>query len=92
MGAEVVSVQACKQVVDVRGTMKCENPGNCPGQAEKVIKMKKAGAEVLLVSNCSDCTNTVMGVAPKLGLPVYHHTDHVLRSVNHVLVRRLKSS
>lgn len=92
MGSEVVGVEACKQVVDVRGTMKCENPGNCPGQAEKVLKLKKSGAEVLLVSNCSDCTNTVMGVAPKLKLPVYHHTDHVLRSVNHVLVRRLKSS
>lgn len=92
MGAKVVSVEFCKQVVDVRGAMKCENPGNCPGQAEKILKLRKAGAEVLLVSNCSDCTNTVMGVAPKLNLPVYHHTDHVLRSVNHVLVRRLKSS
>ncbi len=90
MGAEVVGVESCKQVVDVRGTMKCENPGNCPGQAEKILKLKKSGAEVLLVSNCSDCTNTVMGVAPKLKLPVYHHTDHVLRSVNHRLVRRLK--
>jgi len=92
MGSEVVAVEACKQVVDVRGTMKCENPGNCPGQAEKILKLKKAGAEVLLVSNCSDCTNTVMGVAPKLRIPIYHHTDHVLRSVNHRLIRRLKSA
>lgn len=92
MGSEVVGVESCKQVVDVRGTMKCENPGNCPGQAEKILKLKKSGAEVLLVSNCSDCTNTVMGVAPKLKLPVYHHTDHVLRSVNHRLVRRLKTN
>lgn len=90
MGAPVVGVERCKQVVDVRGAIKCENPGNCPGQAEKVLKLKKSGAEVLLVSNCSDCTNTVMGVAPKLKLPVYHHTDHVLRTVGQRLIRRLK--
>ncbi|TEB06077.1 Electron transport complex protein RnfC [Pelotomaculum schinkii] len=90
MGAEVVSVERCKQVVDVKNSIKCENPGNCPGQAEKVLKLKKNGAEVLLISNCSDCSNTVMGVAPKLKLPVYHHTDHIMRAVGHRLVRRLK--
>ncbi|HMM22762.1 MAG TPA: proline reductase-associated electron transfer protein PrdC [Selenomonadales bacterium] len=91
MGAPVVGVERCKQVLDVRGGIKCENPGNCPGQAEKVLKLKKSGAEVLLISNCSDCSNTVMGVAPKLKLPVYHHTDHALRTVNHPLIRKLKS-
>ncbi|WP_346353641.1 proline reductase-associated electron transfer protein PrdC [Azotosporobacter soli] len=91
MGAPVVGVQRCKQVMDVKNAIKCENPGNCPGQAEKILKLKKAGAEVVLVSNCSDCTNTVMGVAPKLKIPVYHHTDHVMRTVGHRLVRRLKT-
>lgn len=90
MGAPVVGVERCKQVVDVKNAIKCENPGNCPGQAEKIMKLKKSGAEVVLVSNCSDCTNTVMGVAPKMKLPVYHHTDHVMRTVGHRLVRRLK--
>ncbi|MGB9813020.1 MAG: proline reductase-associated electron transfer protein PrdC [Thermovenabulum sp.] len=89
MGAPVAGVERCKQVMDVKGGIKCENPGNCPGQAEKILKLKKAGAEVVLVGTCSDCTNTVMGVAPKLKLPVYHHTDHVLRTVGHKLVRRL---
>ena len=28
-----------------------------------------------------------MGIAPRLGVPVYHHTDHVLRSVGHKLYR-----
>lgn len=90
MGACVAGVERCKQVVDARGTIKCENPGNCPGQAEKILKLKKSGAEVLIVGTCSDCTNTVMGVAPKLKMPVYHHTDHALRTVGHPLVRRLK--
>lgn len=91
MGAPVVGVQRCKQVIDVKNAIKCENPGNCPGQAEKILKLKKEGAEVVLVSNCSDCTNTVMGVAPKLKIPVYHHTDHVMRTVGHKLVRRMKT-
>lgn len=90
MGASVAGVERCKQVVETRGSLKCENPGNCPGQAEKILKLKKSGAEALLISNCSDCSNTVMGVAPKLKLPVYHHTDHALRSVNYPLVRKLK--
>lgn len=91
MGAPVAGVEFCKQAVEVRGSLKCENPGNCPGQAEKVLKLKKSGAEVLLISNCSDCSNTVMGVAPKLKMPVYHHTDHVMRTIGHSLVRRLKN-
>lgn len=90
MEANVVAVRKCKQAKEAKGALKCENPGNCPGQAEKILELKKAGAEALLVSNCSDCTNTVMCVAPKLNMPVYHATDHVMRTVGHTLVRRLK--
>jgi proline reductase-associated electron transfer protein PrdC len=89
MDANVVGVQKCKQARDVKGALKCENPGNCPGQAEKIMDLRKAGAEALLVGNCSDCTNTVMCVAPKLKMPVHHITDHVMRTVGHSLVRRL---
>lgn len=89
MNGDVVAVERCKQAVESRGALKCENPGNCPGQAEKIMKLKKAGAESLLISNCSDCTNTVMCVAPKLKMPVYHCTDHVMRTVGHRLIRRL---
>jgi proline reductase-associated electron transfer protein PrdC len=92
MSGEVVSVEKCKQAVESRGALKCENPGNCPGQAEKIMKLRKEGAEVLLISNCSDCTNTVMCVAPKLKMPVYHCTDHVMRAVGHHLIRRLPSN
>jgi proline reductase-associated electron transfer protein PrdC len=89
MGAQVVSVRRCKQAQEVKGTLKCENPGNCPGQAEKIMELRREGAQALLVSNCSDCTNTVMCVAPKLKMAVYHATDHAMRAVGHSLVRRL---
>ncbi|MCL2520447.1 MAG: proline reductase-associated electron transfer protein PrdC [Spirochaetaceae bacterium] len=89
MGAKVVSTRACKQAKDVKGVLKCENPGNCPGQAEKILAMKKEGIEALLISTCSDCSNTVMGVAPKLKLGVHHITDHVMRTAGLPLIRRL---
>jgi len=89
MGAEVIAVERCKQAVEVRGTLKCLNPGNCPGQAEKVLHLKKSGAEVLLIGNCSDCSNTVMAIAPKLHIPVYHITDGALRAMNLHLIRKL---
>lgn len=90
MNAAVVAVDRCKQAQEVRGTLKCQNPGNCPGQAQPVLGLKKAGAQALLIGNCSDCSNTVMSVAPKLGLPVYHVTDGALRAMNQRLIRRLK--
>jgi hypothetical protein len=31
----------------------------------------------------------VTKVAPRLGVPVYHSTDHVLRATNHKLYRRI---
>lgn len=90
MGSEVVGVAFCKQAEPVKNTRKCQNPGHCPGQVEKIMKLKKAGAQAVLISNCTDCTNTVMACAPKLGLPVYHCTDGALRAVNMKLIRRFK--
>ncbi|WP_274705048.1 proline reductase-associated electron transfer protein PrdC [Dethiosulfovibrio faecalis] len=92
MGSEVVSVAECKNVVKIKGANKCMTPGDCPGQAQAVLKLKREGAERLLISNCSDCSNTVMCSAPNLGLPVYHHTDHVMRTIGHDLTRRLPFS
>ena len=90
MGSKVVDVEFCKQAhMTKRGILKCDNPGHCPGQVEKVMAIKKAGAEGVLISNCMDCTNTVMSCAPKMHLPVYHCTDGALRAVNHKLIRRL---
>ncbi|WP_026895400.1 proline reductase-associated electron transfer protein PrdC [Clostridiisalibacter paucivorans] len=89
MGSKVVGVTKCKNVVDVRGANKCKTPGECPGQAEKIIFLKKNGAKRVLISNCSDCSNTVMCCAPKMGIPVYHHTDHVFRTLDYPLTRRL---
>ncbi|MDD3140123.1 MAG: proline reductase-associated electron transfer protein PrdC [Lachnospiraceae bacterium] len=91
MGSEVVGTEYCKQAkVMKNGTLKCENPGRCPGQVQKVMALKKTGAQALLISNCTDCSNTVMSCAPQLKLPVYHCTDGSLRAVNHKLVRRIK--
>lgn len=92
MGSEVVDVEFCKQALEVKNTRKCENPGRCPGQVGKVMAMKKAGAMAVLMSNCTDCSNTVMQCAPPLKLPVYHCTDGALRAVNHPLVRRFKGA
>jgi proline reductase-associated electron transfer protein PrdC len=89
MGSNVVEVLACKNIENIRGINKCKTPGKCPGQAAVILKFKKAGAKRLIISNCSDCSNTVMNSAPQLGLGVYHHTDHVFRTVNHELTRRL---
>lgn len=91
MAAPVVAVEYCKQAESSRGGgLKCQNPGCCPGQAERVLSLKKAGAEVLLIGNCTDCTNTVMTIAPKLGIPVYHTTDGALRAVNAPIIRKMK--
>lgn len=90
MGSEIAGIEYCKQAQKVKQAYKCENPGKCPGQVEKVLALKKAGAQALLISNCTDCTNTVMSCAPQLKLPVYHCTDGALRAVNHKLIRKLK--
>lgn len=92
MNAEVVCVQKCKQAADVKGNLKCENPGNCPGQALKVMNIKKAGAKHILIGNCTDCSNTVMGSAPKMELEVHHQTDHVLQTVGKDVIRYMTAS
>lgn len=93
MHGEVVSVARCKQAIEMKnGTLKCENPGNCPGQAQKCLQFKKDGAEYIIIGNCSDCSNTVMGSAPKMKLKVFHQTDHIMRTINHPLYRRLTVS
>ena len=63
--------------------------GMTASDIQKVLNLRKAGAQAVLISNCTDCTNTVMSCAPQLGLPVYHCTDGALRAVNDKLVRRM---
>lgn len=89
MKSQVVAVTNCKNIVKVNGVNKCLTPGECPGQVQAVMELRKEGAERIILATCSDCTNTVMGCAPKMGIPVYHHTDHILRTVDHKLSRRL---
>lgn len=90
LGSQVVGVEFCKQAMAINGTRKCENPGKCPGQVQKVLALKKKGAEAVLISNCTDCSNTVMSCAPRLGLPVYHCCDGSLRAVNQKIIRKIK--
>lgn len=54
MGAEVVATTKCKRMVEVNGRYRCDKPGSCPGQAEKVLYLKKEGAEVVLTGTCQD--------------------------------------
>lgn len=82
----------CKQAADVKGNLKCENPGNCPGQALKVMNIKKAGAKHILIGNCTDCSNTVMGSAPKMNIEVHHQTDTVLKTVGKDVIRYMTAS
>ena len=39
---------------DKNGRLRCELPGICPGQAEKVLKMKKDGAKAVIAGTCQD--------------------------------------
>lgn len=89
MKSEVVGVTKCKNVDEIKGANKCKTPGDCPGQVAGIMYLKKQGAKRILISNCSDCSNTVMCCGPKVGLSVYHHTDHVFRTVDYPLTRRL---
>ena len=89
MGSEVVGVTKCKNILEIKGSNKCKTPGECPGQVAGIMQLKKDGAKRIIISNCSDCSNTVMCCAPNLKLPVYHHTDHVFRTIDYPLTRRL---
>ena len=93
MNANVVSVARCKQAAEMKnGALKCERPGNCPGQVKNSMQFKKDKCEYIIIGNCSDCSNTVMGSAPKMGLKVFHQTDHVMRTIGHPLYRYLRVS
>ncbi|MGL4997796.1 MAG: proline reductase-associated electron transfer protein PrdC [Cetobacterium sp.] len=87
MKSDVKAVTFCKNVAE---NGKCKTPGVCPGQAQGVMFLKRKGAKRIIVSNCSDCSNTVMCCAPKLDIGVYHATDHIFRTIDYPLTRRMK--
>ena len=94
MNGKVVSVCRCKQAIENKpgAPLKCLRPGNCPGQVKNNMQFKKDGCEYIIIGNCSDCSNTVMASGPKMGLKVFHQTDHVMRTVGHALYRTLRVS
>ena len=94
MNGKVVSIAKCKQAIENKpgAPLKCLRPGNCPGQVKNNLQFKKDGCEFIIIGNCSDCSNTVMTSAPKMGLKVLHQTDHVMRTIGHPLYRKLTVS
>lgn len=54
MDAEVVAEVKCKRMTEVNGRFRCDLPGICPGQAQKVLQLKSQGAEAVLIGNCED--------------------------------------
>lgn len=94
MNGNVVSVCKCKQAIESKpgAPLKCLRPGNCPGQVKNNLQFKKDKCEYIIIGNCSDCSNTVMASGPKMGLKVFHQTDHVMRTIGHPLYRTLKIS
>lgn len=53
---EIVGSVRCKRMEEVgdTGRFRCTLPGKCPGQAEKVLELKKMGAEAIIVGTCED--------------------------------------
>lgn len=94
MNGKVLSVCRCKQAIENKpgAPLKCLRPGNCPGQVKNNMQFKKDKCEYIIIGNCSDCSNTVMASGPKMGLKVFHQTDHVMRTVGHSLYRTLRVS
>ncbi len=54
MNGTIVASEKCKRMVEVNGRFRCEKPGECPGQAEVCLKLKKAGATTILTTTCED--------------------------------------
>lgn len=54
MNAEVVATTKCKRMTEVKGRFRCDKPGACPGQAEKVLYLKNQGAEAIITGTCED--------------------------------------
>lgn len=54
MGGRVVATTRCKRMTEVGGRYRCDKPGECPGQAESVLKLKAAGAKAVLTGTCQD--------------------------------------
>ena len=92
-GAPLAAVVPCKNVVRLpNGRLKCRNPGICPGQAQAVLALRKRGARSVLIGHCTDCSNTVMQIAPKLGMRVHHATDAFMRAGDEHLIRAFRKT
>jgi len=72
------------------GVFKCQNPGICPGQAEKALNLYKNGATDILIGHCTDCSNTVAANVAKIPVEMHHATDHAKDSMGLERTRAMK--
>ncbi|MFT8787333.1 MAG: proline reductase-associated electron transfer protein PrdC [Bifidobacterium psychraerophilum] len=92
-GSSLCGVEFCKNAFRLpNGRLKCRNPGICPGQTQAVLALRKKGAQSVLIGHCTDCSNTVMQVAPKLGMRVHHATDAYMRAGGEHLIRSFRKT
>lgn len=54
MGGEIIATEKCKRMKEINGRYRCEKPGECPGQTELCLKLKKAGATSIIAGTCED--------------------------------------
>ncbi len=54
MEGDIVAEEKCKRMTEVNGRFRCEKPGCCPGQAEKVLKLRSKGAQAILIGTCEE--------------------------------------
>lgn len=93
MNGKVVSVCKCKQAIENKpgAPLKCLRPGNCPGQVKNNMQFKKINVSILLLVTALTAPTQLWHPA-KMGLKVFHQTDHAMRAVGHALYRTLKVS
>lgn len=88
---DLVGYETCKNAKEVKpGVFKCQNPGICPGQAEKVLNLYKNGATDILIGHCTDCSNTVAANVAKIPVEMHHATDHAKDSMGLERTRAMK--
>ena len=52
--SRTVTVTWQKIMEEINGRFRCTLPGICPGQAEKVLELRKQGAEAIIIGTCED--------------------------------------
>lgn len=54
MNGKIIASTKCNRMVEINSRYRCDLPGICPGQAEKVLYLKKQGVEAIITGSCED--------------------------------------